>query len=956
MTRDILIWWLVVQAIGLAGLPLTQFLFRSLPDRGYAFSKTLGLLLSGYLAWLLAMLGLAPFGATLLALSALAVGCAGLSLVQGRRVAASTASDRASLGIVAAPARTRLPALTLRDTLVSWLRGNWRMVLGYEALFAAALIFLALLRSHDLGFVGPNPWGTERPMDYALFNAIRRSTTFPPHDPWLAGYSLNYYYFGYLLMASMSLLSGIEPAVAYNLSLALIFALTALGAAGIVTNLISLTENQEPPRGYPNENRGPRHPTPVLGSWLTLRVPVLLTVVLVLFAGNQGGALQVITGTEMAVALDGPDLARAIANGLGPRQPLTLQKTFRGDYFDGTSVITPTSITIAADNFNWWNSTRAVWDDYTRRGDPSRHYAITEFPFFSFWLGDMHPHVMALPFGLLALALALQTLARPAAPAFAMGRRGWLDLALTGLVLGSLYVTNSWDFPTYVLLFLGALLLLYVRLGSTTRSTGAPSPPHPLTPSPLHGIWWQHYARQAVMVLVAAVTLFAPFYLTFHSLVGRKESLVNLPILATLTRTLGFVTWSKTPLYSFLIIFGLFLVPLVGYLIVQGRYQGQQVSEPAGDQEIEEPPTAAPVAPSPRQPVTADLLRILPYATLVVFILGPLLGFPLLALLPLAIYAAMLAVKHAARAAAAFVLLAFALGCLICFGTEVIYIRDVFEARLNTIFKFYYQVWLIWGVLAGYALWWLAVRRRMSDRTENRERAPAGSTENHPEGTRPRTEEPPRGYPTTRRVPDKEQGTTDHGPRTTDHGRGVGRWVLLGLFGVLFAVLLAGALVYPWLTISKAFREGAPVGLAGKTPRESTPDGAAAIAWLRANTAWDAVILEAVGDPYNNVGFGGVSASTGLATVLGWPGHEDQWRGGDPAGLAQIGPRRADVTDIYSTTDAQHARELLQKYNVRYVYVGELERQGFSPESLAKFDQLGDVAFQQGEVTIYHVK
>jgi PST family polysaccharide transporter len=61
VTRDIFVWWLTAQAFGLAGLPLTQFLFRALPDRGYAFAKALGLLLSGYLAWLLAMLGLAPW-------------------------------------------------------------------------------------------------------------------------------------------------------------------------------------------------------------------------------------------------------------------------------------------------------------------------------------------------------------------------------------------------------------------------------------------------------------------------------------------------------------------------------------------------------------------------------------------------------------------------------------------------------------------------------------------------------------------------------------------------------------------------------------------------------------------------------------------------------------------------------------------------------------------------------
>ncbi len=181
---------------------------------------------------------------------------------------------------------------------------------------------------------------------------------------------------------------------------------------------------------------------------------------LVLLAGNQAGPLEIVTGVEISVALKGQQLSQAISNGLGPRQPLYLDPPFKanGWDFDAVSNVTPKDMWA---DFNWWWPSRVVWDDYTDPENPGaqpfRRYAITEFPFFSFWLGDMHPHVMSLPFVLLALALALQTAARPAAPAFAMGRRGWLELALTGIVIGSLYAINSWDFPTYLLLFLGAL-------------------------------------------------------------------------------------------------------------------------------------------------------------------------------------------------------------------------------------------------------------------------------------------------------------------------------------------------------------------------------------------------------------------------------------------------------------------------------------------------------------------
>jgi uncharacterized membrane protein len=102
-------------------------------------------------------------------------------------------------------------------------------------------------------------------------------------------------------------------------------------------------------------------------------------------------------------------------------------------------------------------------------------------------------------------------------------------------------------------------------------------------------------------------------------------------------------------------------------------------------------------------------------------------------------------------------------------------------------------------------------------------------------------------------------------------------------------------------------------------------------------------------------GYAGVSASSGIPTVLGWPGHQFQWRNGDSATLALIPVRQADVDTIYSTLDVNQARNLLRQYNVSHVYVGELERRRYAPESLAKFAQLGNIVFNQDEVTIYKI-
>ena len=107
------------------------------------------------------------------------------------------------------------------------------------------------------------------------------------------------------------------------------------------------------------------------------------------------------------------------------------------------------------------------------------------------------------------------------------------------------------------------------------------------------------------------------------------------------------------------------------------------------------------------------------------------------------------------------------------------------------------------------------------------------------------------------------------------------------------------------------------------------------------------VILEATGGSYSQ--YGRVSAQTGLPTVLGWGGHELQWRGN----YDEAGKREPDIDQIYNSFDPKLTLTLLDKYGISYVYVGSLERDKYSSAALAKFDRLLDVAYRHGAVTIY---
>jgi uncharacterized membrane protein len=118
--------------------------------------------------------------------------------------------------------------------------------------------------------------------------------------------------------------------------------------------------------------------------------------------------------------------------------------------------------------------------------------------------------------------------------------------------------------------------------------------------------------------------------------------------------------------------------------------------------------------------------------------------------------------------------------------------------------------------------------------------------------------------------------------------------------------------------------------------------------WLRDNIDGSPVIVEAVGGQYS--GFGRMSANTGIPTLLGWAGHQYQWRG---PSTQEPSERDAVVRDIYSQPDWLFTVELLNRYDVSYVVVGNLERDTYGPQVNEKFQSNLDVAFQNESVTIY---
>jgi uncharacterized membrane protein len=202
--------------------------------------------------------------------------------------------------------------------------------------------------------------------------------------------------------------------------------------------------------------------------------------------------------------------------------------------------------------------------------------------------------------------------------------------------------------------------------------------------------------------------------------------------------------------------------------------------------------------------------------------------------------------------------------------TEFFYVQDVFAGRYNTLFKVYYQVWALLGIACAAAVVFLFVETK--ERTEVR--------------------------------------------------------TVLAVAGV--AGLLA-ALAYPIIATQQWTRVHGPRDWQGLNSvafmTAYSADDVAAMQWLYDNARDDDIIVEAPGcsyQVYGQIPTSGVAALTGVPTIIGWDGHEDQWRAGQPELRSQIRPRQADVAAIYA--DPQN--DLLDTYDATLLFVGEYERNG----------------------------
>ncbi|MGF1504110.1 MAG: DUF2298 domain-containing protein, partial [Anaerolineae bacterium] len=415
------VWWVTIAAVGLAAFPLTYVAFPGLPDRGYGLSRIVGLLLAAWIGWLVATTGLLRWGAPLVWLSVLAVAALSAGLAWSRR-----------------------------DAIARWIRDNRQTVLTVEVLFAILFLLFLVIR-----MANPDLWhpvkGGEKPMNMAYFNAVLNTQTFPAYDPWFAGGTINYYYFGYVIAAVPTKLLGMMPELAYNLLVPTFFALTGVGVFTAARALMPANPEPDPlPDDLPAwrglfaawPDIGPSDALAALDGWWQ-RVQHWLLSRPGIFAGLLAVALALLLGNLGQLRFVSWQFAEL---GAGPGQPEMEQFLPPAqDTAAGVARLLGESERLPVYISDWyWNATRMA-----------SALPITEFPYFTFLYGDLHAHMIAFPLTLLVVAAGVAFVKAPAAH----WSKGIGAVLLGALAAGMLVATNTWDAPTYILLGAGLVAL-----------------------------------------------------------------------------------------------------------------------------------------------------------------------------------------------------------------------------------------------------------------------------------------------------------------------------------------------------------------------------------------------------------------------------------------------------------------------------------------------------------------
>lgn len=474
----------------------------------------------------------------------------------------------------------------------------------------------------------------------------------------------------------------------------------------------------------------------------------------------------------------------------------------------------------------WTESWYGLWWDATRRFDGGTQPAITEFPAFSFQLGDLHPHLLALPFTLLALGFAWTLAILPRGEGETSFSAQWSRIVVTGGIVGGLYAMNTWDLPIYLLI---ALLAVVVGTGAW----------------PTRDRW-----LAAITLVLSALVLWLPFHLSFESPTASvdgtfADAVSEIPVIGGILASLASWYGDPSTLDQYTGLFGFMWVIALALIALTAWQRREDESDPF-------------------------FLKLALGVGALVLILGVLMPVPLLLTVGLPIVAIIAVWQRDATLNAANVTLTL-FGCafMLTLVPEFVYLLDVFNSRMNTTFKLFYQAWTLFAVGAAIAvvvMW--------------------------------------------------------QGLRTVPFARYIvaGVVVLMALSGVTASAVG----INQWSNWRGEAQGQGWIGMDGLYFLDQTPGWAGeagGIEWLWENATNSDVMLAAGGCEFT-LDVGTTAAGSGVPVIIGWEGHELQWHLGQGDFRNDvIIPRVAAINTLWETLDPT----LLDEYNVTLLYIGPNE-------------------------------
>ncbi|MBO4494400.1 MAG: hypothetical protein J5752_00915 [Clostridiales bacterium] len=324
---DFFTWWAAFYLYSWAAFPIVAYFFRGFVSTGYGLAKSLGILLTTGPVWLISYLGIWD------------------SFNRPMTIIMFIALIAVSWGI---PKTRRAAMISLCDNK------NISHIILEEAIFTVFFVFLLFCKG-----IFPNINGEEKFMNFGFMNSMVRDNSLPAKDPWLAGHSINYYYYGQYVFSYLTKMLGTKTGIAYNISMCAAIAIPFSSAFTLGQLFIDgLMQKRDCP----------------VSKWY---LP---------FAGLLSSACALVFGNSHSFFYDEQSFGnKMLFWKIWEKLGINVGSTTGFFYPDSTRFI--------------GHNPDLVTSGISEVGD----YTIHEFPFYSYLIGDLHAHVVSMMIVLLII-------------------------------------------------------------------------------------------------------------------------------------------------------------------------------------------------------------------------------------------------------------------------------------------------------------------------------------------------------------------------------------------------------------------------------------------------------------------------------------------------------------------------------------------------------------------------